>query len=127
VGQAVALRRLVDYLYVACVSSEAHAAAHWGDISKQDNYKHLFQLLGLVQPVDFAGYVEALRAVFDWFYTDLGIGLLLVADEDSKSGTLNRFDVTEIASAKPSNYRMQATAGGLCGAEPSSWACAHRG
>ena len=111
VGQAVALQRLVDYVYVGCVSSVSPAAPHWRKVSEQDNYRHLFKLLGIRQPQAFAAYTGALRGVFDWFYGHLGIGLLLVADEDPNGESPDQFHVTEIACAKPSGYRIQPTAG----------------
>ncbi|UCF05211.1 MAG: hypothetical protein JSV33_15035 [bacterium] len=80
IGQALALKRVANYVYVGCIATEIseHITYTWQKASSVATTKKLLDYLGLAVPQSYDSYKEVVRIIFNTFFEDLGIGFLVV-------------------------------------------------
>jgi hypothetical protein len=112
IGQALALRQHVDFIYVGCVASEVSASGNnnWRRASATYTMQKLLSHLGIELPQTFDEFRGALESVFRYFFGDLGIGLLVIHETSSGDQGQPSLKVTEIVTPRrtgraPSNSR----------------------
>ena len=86
IGQALALRHYADRVYVGCVASDFDDAGDlsWSHVSNKSSIRQLIDILNVKIPEDYESYCTVLLAVYDHFFSDLGLGLLVVHEKGER-------------------------------------------
>jgi len=84
IGQALALRKYAETVYVACVTSASTQSSRtWRKASETRTMRRLLSHCRIRQPENFDDYLGAARRVFEHFYCDLGLGFLVIHDDEA--------------------------------------------
>jgi hypothetical protein len=112
IGQALALRREADFVYVGCVASDGDDSENnsWRRVTAARTVQKLLSYLNISFPRDFEEYCNALKAVFQCFFGDLGIGLLVVRESYSGNEQQSNFRVIEVVGAKQTTRALSSSA-----------------
>ena len=102
IGQALALRREADFVYVGCIASEGRdlESCSWRRVTATRTVQKLLSYVKVRSPDNFEGYCSALGVVFQRFFGDLGIGLLVVQESFSQNKDEAYLRVIEIVEPK---------------------------
>lgn len=100
IGQALALRRKVNCVYVGCVASDDLGSKKnsWKLASSKRTIRDLLDYLMIPQPESYKDYVHAIKGVFTYFFGDLGLGLLVVHELVKSSKSKAKLKVEEVVS-----------------------------
>lgn len=100
IGQALALRRKANYIYVGCVASDDLGSKKnsWKLASGKRTVRNLLDYLKIPQPESYEDYVHATQRVFTYFFADLGLGLLVVHELVKNSKSKAELKVEEVVS-----------------------------
>ena len=80
IGQALALRRKANLIYVGCVASDNDESkkSSWRLASRKRTVRMLLERLEIDKPETYEDYLQAIGVLFVYFFKDLGLGLLVV-------------------------------------------------
>lgn len=101
VGQALACRRHVPLVYIACCASE-HGDNSWHRVMQRRSILALLKHIEHPPGTTFDDYFNASRAIFDHFFGNLGIGLLVVHEDASEDASGTVHELREPSAHRPS-------------------------
>ena len=112
IGQALALRREADFIYVGCVASDGNESENnsWHRATAARTVQKLLSYLDVSSPRNFEEYCGALRVLFQCFFGDLGIGLLVVQESFSEKEDQRHLRVIEIVKPKQTMRKLSNSA-----------------